>query len=277
MAVDTLRLFGAAARLSTIRLLRSPGEALANTAADFVAHAGIIVAPVLVATRFGHIGPWPAAAVVFMLAYWSVMSSVLDSLSDYNTYFISRRIGRGQLDHSLLEPHPLWRILLTEGFAPLGFLPTLAMGIALLTWSTVRLHVVVSADWIALLVLNVLSSMVVLLSLLYAWSTAAFWAPRGAEEISAAAAGLLGQSSFPLDPLPRALRGLLITGIPTGLLAWLPARALLGLAGAGRMDGWITPMAATAFGAAAACLFRLGLRHYRRTGSTRYTDFGHRR
>ena len=276
MAVETLRLLGAGARMNAIRILRSREQAIAHTVTDFIWHSGAMLAPILVAVRFGHIGPWPVAAVVFMLAYRTVVSSLLDALGD-NYFFLSRRIGRGQLDHYLVQPQPLWRILLTEGFTPLDFWPTLALGLALMAWSLARLHVTVSPSWFGLLGINLLASMAVQTAFLYAWSCIAFWAPRSAEEISSAAYSLIGEVGFPLDPVPRALRVVLVTAVPSGLLSWLPSRALLHIGGAGAVDAWLTPLAAIVLGAFALFLFRLGLRHYRYTGSTRYTDFGHRR
>lgn len=278
MAVDTLKLFGAAARMSTIRLARSRGQALFEMLMDLAWHSGAgIAAPALVAVRFGHIGAWPVTAVIFMLAFGNVASSLLDAMFGYNTYYPSRRIGRGQLDHSLIQPQPIWRIFLTEGFAPFDFLPTLALSAALLAWSTAASHVSVNPAWVTLLVINLAASMTVWMAFLYAWGSLAFWAPRGAEEISTVAGSLLGQINFPLDPVQRPLRLLLVTAVPSGLLSWLPARALLRIAGGGPLDVWITPLAAAMLAALASLLFMLGLRHYRKTGSTRYLDYGHRR
>jgi ABC-2 type transport system permease protein len=276
MAVETLRLLGAGARMNAIRILRTREQAIAHTVTDFIWHSGAMLAPILVAVRFGHIGPWPVAAVVFMLAYGTVVSSLLDALGD-NYFFLSRRIGRGHLDHYLVQPQPLWRLLLTEGFTPLDFWPTLTLGLTLMAWSVAWLHVPVSPGWFGLLGINLLASMAVQTAFLYAWGCLAFWAPRGAEKISSAAYSLIGEVSFPLDPVPRALRLVLVSAVPSGLLSWLPSRALLHIAGAGAVDAWLTPLAALVLGALAIFLFRLGLRHYRCTGSTRYTDFGHRR
>jgi len=276
MAAETLRLLGAGARLNASRILRTRGQAIAHTLTDLVWHSGAMLAPALVAVRFGHVGPWPAAAVVFMLAYGTVVSSVLDAMGD-NPWYLSLRIGRGQLDHLLVQPQPLWRILLTEGFTPLDFWPTLALGLALLAWSAGALRVVVTPGWLGLLGLNLLASIAVQTAFLCAWGCLAFWAPRGAEDVSTAAASLLGEVRFPLDPVPRALRLVLVSAVPTGLLSWLPSRALLHVAGAGALDAWLTPLAAIALGAFALVPFRLGLRRYRRLGSVRYTDNGHRR
>jgi ABC-2 type transport system permease protein len=276
MAVETLRLLGAGARLNAIRILRTREQAILFTATDFIWHSGALLAPVLVAVRFGHIGPWPVDAVVFMLAYGAAVSSLLDALGDA-PWVLSQRIGRGQLDHYLVQPQPLWRTLLTDSFTPFDFWPVLALGLSLMAWSTARLHVAVSPGWLGLLAVNLLASIGVKTAFLYAWGSLAFWAPRGAEEISHAAASVIDEVSFPLDTVPRPLQVALVSVVPSGLLSWLPARALLHIAGAGAMDAWLTPLAAIALGAVALLLFRLGLRNYRRTGSRRYTDFGHRR
>ncbi len=276
MAAETLRLFAAGARLNVAKILRTRGQALAAPLPDFTWHSGALLAPTLVAIRFGHIGAWSVAAVVFMLAYGMVVAPVMDAMGD-TPWRLSHRIGRGQLDHMLVQPQPLWRILLTDGFTPLDFWPTLTLGLTLMAWCAARLGVVVSPGWLGLAGLNLLASIAVQTAFLYAWGCLAFWAPRGAEEASGAAAYLLGEVGFPLDPVPRALRTLLVTAVPSGLLSWLPSRALLGVAGAGPMDAWLTPLAAVAIGAVALALFRLGLRRYRYTGSWRYIDYGHRR
>jgi ABC-2 type transport system permease protein len=276
MAVDTLRLLAMGARMNAISILRSRLSAAVHTSGDFIWHAGAMLAPVLVAVRFGHIGPWPAAAVVFMLAYGNVVGSVLDAMGD-NFWVVSARIGRGQLDHYLVQPQPLWRILLTEGFAPFNFWPVLTLGIVAMAWSVHALAVPVNLTWIALLTLNLGASMAVQTAFLYTWGSVAFWAPRSAEQISSAAGGLLNEVNFPLDPAPRALRIVLVTIIPSGLLSWLPARSLLRIGGAGPLDVWLTPAAAVALCALALVVFRVGLHQYRQTGSRRYSDIGHRR
>ncbi|HYW26441.1 MAG TPA: ABC-2 family transporter protein [Terriglobales bacterium] len=276
MAAETLRLLGAGARLNLARILRTREQAIAHTLTDFVWHSGAMVAPILVAVRFGHIGAWPAAAVVFMLAYGAAVSSLMDALGD-SPWNLSRIIGRGQLDHLLVQPQPMWRILLTDGFTPFDFWPVLTLGVVLMAWSAAHLHVAASPGWFALLGINLVASIAVETSFMYSWGCAAFWAPRGAEEISSVASSLLGDLSFPLDPMPRALRLVLVTAVPSGLLSWLPSRALLHIPGGGSLDAWLTPLAAIVLAASAVVLFRLGLRHYRRTGSRRYLDHGHRR
>lgn len=276
MAAETLRLFGAATRLNVARILRTREQAITYTLTDFTWHSGATLAPILVVARFGHVGAWPLAAVVFMLGYGAIVASTMDALGE-SPWRLSHCIGRGQLDHFLVQPQPLWRTLLTDSFTPFDFWPVLTMGVVLVAASAARLHVAVSPGWLALLGVNLLASIAVQTAFLYAWGCVAFWAPRGAEEISSAAASLLREVSFPLDPVPRALRLVLVSAVPSGLLSWLPSRALLRIPGGGPMDAWIAPLAAAGLGGFAFVLFRLGLRTYRHTGSRRYSDNGHRR
>ena len=81
---------------------------------------------------------------------------------------------------------------------------------------------------------------------------------------------------FPLDGAGALLTGGLLTVLPAGFVAWYPCRALLGLDPRPYAVA-VTPLAAAALLAVALGIFRKGLTHYARTGSQRYSSFGHRR
>ena len=75
----------------------------------------------LLAVQFGGVGALSAAEVLVMLSFhlfargWEVML-----FAGNNVSCISRRIGRAQVDHRLIQPIPLWMQLLTEGFIPVS-------------------------------------------------------------------------------------------------------------------------------------------------------------
>ncbi|CAA9361036.1 MAG: hypothetical protein AVDCRST_MAG93-7655, partial [uncultured Chloroflexia bacterium] len=110
----------------------------------------------------------------------------------------------------------------------------------------------------------------------YLWGSLAFWSPRGAEEISSSSLGLINQLKiFPLDGLGGVLVGGLLTFLPTGFIAWLPCRFLMGI----DQRPWIglaTPLTAIGFTVIAVFIFKKGMAHYGQTGSQRYLGFGHR-
>ena len=80
---------------------------------------------------------------------------------------------------------------------------------------------------------------------------------------------------FPLFGLPGWMLGLLHTVLPIGLLAYLPALALLGQLGYGVKIALPFVVAAVFVTAAVIC-FQKGLRHYEQYSCNRYREMGHR-
>ena len=149
-------------------------------------------------------------------------------------------------------------------------------GLGLLVWSAMTLELAISPGWLLLLVLHLLASTAIVMAFNYAWATLAFWAPRAAEEVNESTWNLLMQlQGFPLEGLSGLALGALLTVVPVGLVAWLPARALLGI----DIPTWgvaIVPAAGLVIVGLAVAIFMRGLEHYGRTGSTRYVSWGHR-
>ncbi len=265
------------ATMDLIWLLRDSAQALLWNAADVIMSVAGVTATLLIAERFAGIGPWSKLQVIFLMGYAMTVEGALTALFSNNVLHISRRVGRGQLDHLLIQPQPLWMALLTEGFLPFTGTAVLLLGLGLSGWAAIRLGLAVSAGWLAAATLNLAASVVVVLSFSFIWGSLAFWAPRAAEEISSSAWDTVAQlKRFPLDGLAPLVRAGLLTCLPAGLAAWLPCRYLLGQQ-RGIWAAAATPLAAALFGAAAAWVFGKGLAHYARTGSQRYSDFGHRR
>ena len=243
---------------------------------DGIVNFATVTATLLLAERFAGIGGWSRNQIVFMLGYATVVTGLMHTFFGYNVLMISRRLGRGQLDHTLVQPQPIWLALLTEGFMPFSGAPMILPGLGLLLWAAARLPLAVGPGWLALFALNLAASAAIVLAFAFLWGSLAFWAPRSAEEISSSAIRLLDQlKGFPLDGIAPLLLGSMLGALPVGFVAWYPCRALLGL-GASPADLWITPLAALLFVLAAIALFLKGMQHYERIGSQRYSSFGHR-
>lgn len=272
------RLWRLYATMDLLFLARGPQVALTYYVSDLVSGVAALTATFLLAERFDGIGPWSQPEVLFLLGYALLVRGLIDTLFNYNLAFISRRIGRGQLDHVLIQPQPLWMALLTEGFAPVTGSGMLLPGIAVMILSINQLDLALSPVWYALLVVNLVASLAIVLAFEYAWGSLAFWAPRGSEEINSNTWRLLMQlAPFPLDGLTGLALGMLLTAVPIGLVAWYPSRALLGMTPASWLAEAALLGAALAFAVLATWIFTRGLRRYGRTGSSRYLDYGHRR
>ncbi len=271
------RLWGLYARMDLLWIARGAKVAFSWYFADLLLALGSAVWAFLLAERFDGIGVWSTAQIAFLLGLALFVRGAVDFAFNANMYCPSRRIGRGQLDHMLLIPQPLWVSIASDGFMPFSCSGTLLGGTAVLVLSARSLELPISVGWLALFALYVVSAGAIMLSFAYLWGSLAFIAPRGAEEINSTTMRLLEQlKPFPLDGVGGGLAVLLLTVVPAGFLAWLPSRVLLGLDDSSWGLLW-TPLAALVFASLAVVVFRLGLRHYARTGSTRYLAHGHRR
>jgi ABC-2 type transport system permease protein len=266
------------AGMDLMYIARGPRVAIAFYLSDLVIGIAAATATYLLAARFDGIGDWSRPQVLFMLGYALLVRMLVNVFFSYNLAHISRRIGRGQLDHLLVQPQPLWMALITEGFAPVSGSGMLLPTAFLLVSAGQQLNLSPSPSWSALFAIDVLASVAIVQAFEYAWGSVAFWAPRSAEEINSHTWDMLQTLiPFPLDGLSGlALTGLL-TIVPAGLIAWYPARALLGVTPVSWAVAASLPIAAILFAALATWTFTRGLHHYGRTGSSRYLDYGHRR
>ncbi len=264
------------AYLDLIWVMRDLRNVIIYYLSDVILNIARVTGTLLLAERFEGIGSWTKFQVTFMLGYGIAVGGIVYTFFGYNVATISRRLGRGQLDHTLIQPQPIWICLLTEGFNPFSGSAILFSGFGLIVWAGVKLSFTVSLGWFAMSLLNLVASSAIMLSFSFLWGSLAFWAPRGAEEISSSTNRLMNQlSPFPLDGLAPSLLGGMLTVCPVGFVAWYPCRYLLGL-DVRAWSGWVTPLAAIFFGAATVFFFLKGLKHYGQTGSQRYLRFGHR-
>lgn len=263
--------------MDLVWITRGPRLFVVYYLSDLLLNVAMVSGTLLLAERFDGIGPWSKLQVLFLLGYGTLVNGLTEMLFGWNMLMISRRVGRGQFDHMLIQPIPLWMSLLTEGFLPFSGSAIVLTGCVLSGWALIHLHMLVTAGWLFLLVLNLIGSVAIVLAFSFFWGSLAFWAPRGAEEISSSALGLLSQlKAFPLDGLRPMLLGGLMSILPVGFVAWFPARALLGI-DRSMGSALITPSVAVLAAGLAVFVFKRGLRQYGRTGSQRYLSFGHRR
>lgn len=276
LVIQVGRRLAAQARIDLLWVTRDMRTAVLWYLSDTLLNLSMAATVLLLSERFAGIGAWTRADVLFMLGYALVVSGVAETFFSFNVSMISRRIGRGQLDHLLIQPGSLLVALLTEGFVPFSGSGGLLVGAAALALAIPATHIHVDAIWVALLVASIASSSVIALSYLYMWGSLAFWAPRAAEETSSASWQLLQRlRMFPLDGAGAGLTATLLSVVPAGLLAWYPSGALLGI----RHREWelaVTPLAAAASVALATLAFRRGMNHYANVGSQRYSGWGHR-
>lgn len=243
---------------------------------DFISYASSAASMFLLAWRFDGIGGMTRHEVLFMMGFIALGSGVHITFCAQNNGNISRIIGRGQLEHFFIQPLSFPMQLATMGFAPFTAIAPLVTGGVLMGFSLANLELAYPWWWVPVLLLGLVLCNVFLLCISYLFSSAAFYAPVAAEEISSyimdAAADL---QKYPLSGMPKALTIPLLTLFPAGLMAWFPSLVLLGKTPPG-LPAWYPILIAIPLFYLTKFAFLKGMRHYVRTGSNRYLPFGFR-
>ena len=231
----------------------------------------------LLAVRFDGIGGLNADEILWLLGFFMMADGATYMLlGGYNVLHISRRVGRGQVDHMLIQPVPLWMQLLTEGFMPFSGSSGFLSGVALTVFASHRLQLPATPGWLILLLGYMLARMAVAAGCSFIAGTAAFYKPVACEELSSVTLDALNAAGkFPMISLPEWLQAVFSTLLPVSLMAYLPSMILLGKIDAPMTCIW--PFAAgAAFVSFAGLIFRKGLKHYAAHGCPRYKEMGHR-
>ncbi len=273
-----LKLLSVYAKMDLAWLLRDTKFAVLAVVGDVISNISAVSGIFMLAWRFGGIGGMNQYEVLLMLAYATMVTGVYQLFfAMCNVGHISRRIGRGQLEHMFMQPLPLYVQLTTEGFIPFTGSLNLMTGVGIAAVAIAQLQIVVTWWWILCIVGSLLVSLAIILGTSYLSSTLAFYMPVQAEEISSYTIDAVGYiSNYPLSVMPVWLQIPLITVIPAGLLAWYPTLSLLGRPPLGLSTAY--PLIfAIILCSAAAYAFRKGLRYYVTTGTNRYSAMGHRR
>ncbi|MBQ8555659.1 MAG: ABC-2 family transporter protein [Clostridia bacterium] len=236
-----------------------------------------MVGVLLLAIRFGGVGGLSADEVLFMLGFFELADGIGWMLfGNYNVMHLSRRIGRGQVDHMLIQPRPLWMQLATEGFMPVSGSHGMVIGAILTGIAVSRLHITLTPAWFLMLGYYLIIHMALQLSQCAFYGSMAFWRPVACEEISSMILDLNHQlGKFPLFGLPQWLLTVLHTVLPIGLLGYLPALALLRDLGR-EVEIALPFVVAGVFVTAAIICFKKGLKHYEEYSCNRYKEMGHR-
>lgn len=272
------QLYGFYAKMDLAWFLRDTKFCLLAILADFLSNIAAVTGVFLLAWRFDGVGGMNKYEVLFMLGYVTIITGLYQLFfANFNTGHISRRIGRGQIEHMMIQPIPLPVQLLVEGFIPVSGSSNFVSGIVIMFFALSKLGFIITVWWIGALALNLVVSMVILLSLSYLFSTIAFYAPVQAEEISSYVLDSTGELSvYPLSGMGLGIQIPLITVFPAGLLGWFPTLALLKKTPL-NLSPWYPSVVALVFFVITVKMFKRGLNHYVKTGTNRYSAVGHRR
>jgi ABC-2 type transport system permease protein len=270
-------LFSISAKMDLMWLLRDTKFAIVAIIADAISNISVVSGVYLIALRFGGIGGMSVDEILFMMSYSTIITGLFIMFGASNNIHISRIIGRGQLDHMFIQPLSLKVQFITCGFMPFTGSSNFIIGCVMLIISAGRLKLNITPWWIFMLIVYLATTMVIIFARAYLVSSAAFYAPVAAEEISSTAIeGTWQLSTFPLSGMPYFIQIPLLTILPEGFMCWFPSMCLLGRPPL-NLTGLYPLIYALILSLIASYIFRKGLNFYVRKGSNRYVPYGFRR
>lgn len=218
--------------------------------------------------RFGQVRGWRLPEVALCYGMISIAWAVCDALGRGFDIFATL-VKDGEMDRLLLRPRST--VLQLLGYElTLRRAGRLAQGALVLGYAIAAADMAWTAPKVLLLVGAMAGAVCVLLGILILQATSAFWTTESLEVWNAFTYGGVAMGQYPLSIYRGWFRGLFLYVIPLGAVIYLPAVAILGKEdpiGSPAVMQWLAPLAGPAFLAVAIALWRVGVRHYRSTGS----------
>ena len=219
---------------------------------------------VLMFDRFGALGDWTASRILLVYGL-ALLSFGLSELFARGIDYFPMLVRTGEFDRLLLRP----RALLFQTCAlrfHLNRLNRVTAGL-LLTLVCLRAQgMAVTAANVLLLLLAVVGGTLAYAGIMLVAAAASFFTIGQSELINLFTNGSYQVAKAPPQLLPGLLRRAFTFLMPMFLFTYYPASAVCGWGGS-RLMGWLALPACGAFFGAAYVFWRVGVRHYKSTGS----------
>ena len=218
------------------------------------------VAPVLGGFGFGD---------VFLMAALAVTAFALADLAVGNVERLRVYVRSGLLDAVLVRPLGALTQLTAMDVAARR-VGRVVFGLAMLVLAVAHARVPLTPRSLGLLLVTPIAGAVIFGAIFVATASVAFWWIESGEIANGLTYGGLNFAQYPITIYGAALRRLFAYAVGFAFVAYYPALAMLGRddpLGGPAVLGYASPLMAVAVAAAAALIWRTGVRHYRSTGS----------
>lgn len=218
--------------------------------------------------RFGSLSGWHLPEVALFYGLVSVAFAVAEAVTrGFDTF--SAMVRSGVFDRLLLRPRST-ALQMVGREVQLLRIGRLAQGLFVLVWAGASLQVAWTAARIAIAALAVLGGACLFSGLFVLQATMCFWTTESLEIVNTVTYGGLEASQFPLTIYREWFRKFFTYIIPLGSVTYFPALAILGRddpLGTSLTFQCAAPLTGLAFLCLALQVWKIGVRHYRSTGS----------
>ncbi len=263
-----LRMYAHYVRASIRSQLQYRASLVMSGIGVFLVTASEFVAVWALFDRFGQVRGWTLPEIALFYGMISITWALCDAIGRGFELF-GTMIKEGNFDRLLLRPRsPVLQLLGQE--LTLRRVGRLAQGILVLGYAASAGTIDWSLPRVVLLVGTIACGVCAFLGVVVLQATSAFWTVDSLEVWNAFTYGGVTMSQYPIAIYRSWFRNVFTYVIPLGCVNYFPGVAILGRAdplGTPAFVGWIAPIAGPVFLCLCLQIWRIGVRHYRSTGS----------
>jgi len=220
---------------------------------------------VLLFARFGGIGEWTMERILLVYVLAVTSFGLAECFCRGFDYFPWKMIQSGDFDRLLLRPRSLFTQVAGSYFH-LHRLPRPITGIIAIIWLLSRLHVSLNLLNILALMLALFGGLLTYTGVFIMTSGIAFFTVKGLDWIYIFTNASYQVTRCPIDYMPKILWGVFTFFMPMLVISYYPAAFICGW-GEPAFTGFLALPAGFAFLGFSLILWKIGVRHYKSTGS----------
>jgi len=218
--------------------------------------------------RFGTLEGWRLEEIALLYGMANVAFALAEGIGRGFDDF-AHMIRRGTFDRLLLRPRSTALQVAGSTVQALR-IGRLLQGLVVLLWASVALDVRWTLGRMTFLVYTVVCGACLFIGLFVLQATLAFWTTESLEIVNTVTYGGVETAQYPLTVYRRWFRDFFFYVVPLGAVSYLPALAIVDRPdplGTPRLLQVAAPLLGLLFLAVALQVWRIGVRHYRSTGS----------
>ncbi|MBT7302831.1 MAG: ABC transporter permease [Victivallales bacterium] len=265
MMRDALALYWRYVRLSLKSQLEYRASFLMLALGNFLASGMEIVAIWALFARFRTLKGWTLAEVALFYGIVHVAFALAEAFGrGFDTF--DRQVKSGDFDRLLLRPRSLV-LQVAAGEVQLMRIGRLSQGLVVLVWAFCHLSEPVGLRQIILAGLAIGGGAALFTGLFVLQATLSFWTTESLEVMNTVTYGGTETAQYPLTIYRLWFRRFFTFVVPLACVSYLPILGILRPLETAAWVPFVAPLAGIVFLLVALRVWRIGVRHYRSTGS----------
>jgi len=265
---DTLRLYGRYIDISFRSQMQYRASFIMLSIGHFLMTGLEFIGVLALFDRFDRLESWTLPEVALFYGMINMAFALCDATSRGFDIFAGM-VKSGEFDRLLLRPRSTVLQLAGQELT-LRRIGRFSQGLIVLLWAAATLDVVWSPAKILLLMTAILGGACMFYGLIVLQATLAFWTTESLEIMNTVTYGGVETAQYPLTIYRSWFRRFFTFVVPLACISYYPALAILG-----RPDPldsplpfqWLAPGIGLLFFAVCLQIWKIGVRHYRSTGS----------